>query len=82
MPDDPARTETFGRFHDVINKSKKEEVNMSLRAYKLQAARFAKQLGYTNIDSEIIDRIKSATSESEVTRIMSTARHRMTAEGR
>ena len=55
---------------------------MSLRAYRAQAARFAKQLGYEIIDPEIINRIKSATTESEVTRIMSTARHRMTAEGR
>lgn len=55
---------------------------MSLRAYKLQAARFAMQLGYTNFDPEIVDRIKSATNESEVTRIMSTARHKMTEEGR
>ena len=55
---------------------------MSLRAYKLQAARFAKQLGYTNIDPEIVDRIKTAETESEVTRIMSTARHRMSAEGK
>ena len=55
---------------------------MSLKQYAAQSARFAKQLGYTNFDPEIVDRIKSATTESEVTRIMSTARHRMTAEGR
>ena len=55
---------------------------MSLKQYAAQAARFAKQLGYTNIDPEIIDRIKGAETETEVTRIMSTARHRMTAEGR
>ena len=55
---------------------------MSLKQYAAQSARFAKQLGYETIDPEIITRIKSATNESEVTRIMSTARHRMTAEGR
>lgn len=55
---------------------------MSLRAYRAQAARFAKQLGYETIDPEIITRIKSAATESEVTRIMSTARHKMTAEGK
>ena len=69
-------------FRDAINKSKKGGITMSLRAYRAQAARFAKQLGYEIIDPEIINRIKSATTESEVTRIMSTARHRMTAEGR
>lgn len=55
---------------------------MSFKAYRAQAARFARQLGYETIDPEIITRIKSAATESEVTRIMSTARHRMTAEGR
>ena len=55
---------------------------MSLKQYAAQAARFARQLGYETIDPEIITRIKSATTESEVTRIMSTARHRMTAEGK
>ena len=55
---------------------------MSLKQYAAQAARFARQLGYTNIDPEIITRIKSAATESEVTRIMSTARHKMTEEGR
>jgi len=55
---------------------------MSFKLYRTQAARFARQLGYTNFDPEIVDRIKSATNESEVTRIMSTARHKMTEEGR
>ena len=55
---------------------------MSLKQYAAQAARFARQLGYEAIDPEIITRIKSAETESEVTRIMTNARHRMTAEGR
>lgn len=55
---------------------------MSLKQYRAQAVRFARQLGYEGIDPEIITRIKSAATESEITRIMSTARHRMSAEGR
>jgi hypothetical protein len=51
-------------------KNKKKE-NITMAKAKYDAIRIAKQLGY---NSNIIERIKNATSEIEITRIMKTAR--------
>ena len=50
-------------------KIKKENITMSKAKY--DAIRIAKQLGY---DSNVIERIKKAQTEIEITRIMKTAR--------
>lgn len=52
-------------------KIKKEKENKKMGKEKYDAIRIAKQLGY---DTIVIERIKEATSEIEITRIMKTTR--------
>lgn len=52
-------------------KIKKEKENKKMGKEKYDAIRIAKQLGY---DPNVIENIKNAKSEIEITRIMKTAR--------
>ena len=49
---------------------------MSLKQYKNQSRRIAKQLGYTRYTPDIINRINAAATETEVTRAMISARNK------
>ena len=50
---------------------------MTLRQFKRRTYDAAKQLGYERIVPDIKCRIYTAESENEVSRIMTTARHKM-----
>jgi len=49
---------------------------MSLKQYKAASRRIAKQLGYLKYDADIISRINAASTETEVTRAMISARNK------